>query len=350
MSTHRHGTGISNGGNAVGAPSRRGLLKVAAAGALALPFAGVASRLLAAPAPAALKPLKLAWNTGAVCGTPVAVAKHNGFFEKHGLDVEFVNFAGTTEQLLEALATGKADVGHGMALRWLKPLEQGFDVRIVAGVHGGCMRLLAAKGGGVTSLAGLKGKTVAISDLSSPAKHFFSILLAKRGIDPNKDVEWRVFPGDLLAAAVDKGEAQAIAHWDPVTYNFLKSGNLVEIATNLSDEYANRVCCVIGVRGGLLREDKAAATALTRAIFEAQDFTARNPVEAAKVYQPYSPKSSIEDLAAQLSSQTHHHHPVGNDIKREIAQYAEELKAVQVFKPSTDAAKFAERVYADVLG
>ena len=345
MSKHRNDPGQRTGGT-----TRRGVLTAAAATAVALPTAGVASRLLAAPTPGALKPLKLAWNTGAVCGAPVAVAKHSGFFEKHGLDVEFVNFAGTTEQLLESLATGKADVGHGMALRWLKPLEQGFDVRIVAGVHGGCMRLLAAKGGGITDLAGLKGKVVAISDLSSPAKHLFSIQLAKLGIDPNRDVDWRVFPGDLLAVAVAKGEAHAVAHWDPVTYNFLKSGNLVEISTNLAGEFANRVCCVLGVRGSLLREDKAAAGALTRAVFEAQDFTARNPVEAAKVYQQYSPKSSIEDLAAQLSSQTHDHHPVGIDIKREIALYAEELKAVQVFKPGTDTAKFAERVYADVLG
>lgn len=330
--------------------SRRTLLRTAAAAGMAAPLGIFGSRVLANPASAALKPLKLAWNTGAVCGAPVAVAKHNGFFEKHGLDVEFVNYAGTTEQLLEAIATGKADVGHGMALRWLKPLEQGFDVKITAGVHGGCMRLLAAKGGGIADLAGLKGKTIAVADLSSPAKHFFSILLSKQGIDPSRDVEWRVFPGDLLGVAVDKGEAQAVAHWDPVTYQFLKSGNLVEVATNLSGEYRNRVCCVIGVRGSLLREDKAAAAALTRAIFEAQDFTAHNPVEAAKAYQQYSPKSSLEDLAAQLSSQTHAHHPVGVDIKREIALYAEELKGVQVFKPTTDTAKFADRVYADVLG
>lgn len=344
MTMNRHIPGISNA-----APTRRTLLKVAAAGAIALPFAGAASPLLAAPAPAVLKPLKLAWNTGAVCGAPVALAKHAGIFEKHGLDVEFVNFSGSTEQLLEAIATGKADVGHGMALRWLKPLEQGFDVRIVAGVHGGCIRLLAAKASGITTLEGLKGKVIGISDLSSPAKHLFSILLAKHGLDPNKDVDWRVFPGDLLAAAVEKGEAQGVAHWDPVTYQFLKTGTFVEVASNLSEQYANRVCCVIGVRNSLLREDKAAATALTRAIFEAQDLTAHNPLEAARAYQPYSPKTSLEDLAAQLSSQTHHHHPAGNDIKKEIALFAEELKTVQVFKPSTDPLKFADRVYADVL-
>jgi NitT/TauT family transport system substrate-binding protein len=331
--------------NILPAPSRRALLK-AAAGAIALPMAGLSWRPASA---AALKPLKLAWNTGAVCGAPVAVAKQHGLFEKHGLDVEFINYAGTTEQLLEAIATGKADVGHGMALRWLKPLEQGFDVRIVAGVHGGCMRLLGAKAGGVTGLTTLKGKIIAVADQSSPARHFFSILLAREGVDPVKDVEWRVYPGDLLAAAVEKGEAQAVAHWDPVTFKFLKTGNFVEIASNLSGEYRNRVCCVLGVRGSLLRDDKAAAAALVRAVFEAQDFTAHNPVEAAKAYQPYAPKTSVEDLAAQLASHTHHHHPVGADVKREIALYAQELKDIQVFKPSTDPAKFADRVYADVL-
>ena len=35
------------------------------------------------------------------------------------------------------------DAGLGMALRWLKPLEQGFDVKIAAGTHGGCMRVLS---------------------------------------------------------------------------------------------------------------------------------------------------------------------------------------------------------------
>ncbi len=34
----------------------------------------------------------------------------------------------------------QGDAGIGMALRWLKPLEQGFDVKITAGLHGGCLR------------------------------------------------------------------------------------------------------------------------------------------------------------------------------------------------------------------
>src|SRR5262245_1800929 len=82
------------------------------------------SEVLTGPA----RQLKLAWNANAACTVAAAVAKERGIFTNHNLDVEFVNFGGTTDQLLEAIATGKADAGLGLALRWLKPLEQGFDV------------------------------------------------------------------------------------------------------------------------------------------------------------------------------------------------------------------------------
>jgi NitT/TauT family transport system substrate-binding protein len=303
------------------------------------------------PAPAGpRRALKLAWNASAICTAAAPVGKERGLFARHGLDVDFVNFGGSTEQLLEAIATGKADAGIGMALRWLKPLEQGFDVRITAAIHGGCMRLLGARSAGVTSLASLRGKTVAVSDQASPSKNFFSILLAKQGIDPVKDVEWRQYPLDLLALAIEKGEAQALADGDPRTWLWLKDERLVEVANNLSGEYAGRSCCVLAIRGGLIRDERAVAKALTHAVLEAGDWVANKPEDAAAVFAGYGGKGSVEDLAAMLRSQTHHHHPVGSDLKKELALYADELKIVTVIKPGTDTAKFAERVYADVLG
>jgi NitT/TauT family transport system substrate-binding protein len=296
-----------------------------------------------------LRPFKLAWNATAVCTSSAPVAKEHGIFAQHGLDVEFVNFGGSTEQLLEAIATGKADAGIGMALRWLKPLEQGFDVRITTGIHGGCMRLLGSKALNINDLASLRGKAIAISDQSSPAKNFFSILLTNAGIDPVKDVEWRQYPLDLLALAVEKGEVQALADADPLTWLWLKDGKLNEVATNLTGEYADRSCCVLAVRGSLVRDERAVATAVTRAVREAGDHVAHDPDDSAAIFSRYGGKGSVLDLAAMLRSHTHHHQVVGGDLKKEIARYADELKLVKVIRPSTDTAKFADRVYADVL-
>ena len=116
--------------------------------------------------------LKLTWNANALCTVGVPVAQQNGYFAKRNLDVELINFGGSTDQLLEAIATGKADAGVGMALRWLKPLEQGFDVRITTGIHGGCMRLLAAPAAGSPRLQDLKGKTIGVADLGVAGQEF----------------------------------------------------------------------------------------------------------------------------------------------------------------------------------
>ncbi len=91
-------------------------------------------------------------------------------FSKYNLDVEFVNFGNSTDVLLEAIATGKADAGVGMALRWLKALEQGFDVKLTAGTHGGCLNLLTAKASPFNGLESLKGQTIGVTDMAGPDK------------------------------------------------------------------------------------------------------------------------------------------------------------------------------------
>ena len=235
------------------------------------------------------------------------------FFSKHNLDVELVNYSGSTDQLLEAIATGKSDAGLGMALRWLKPLEQGFDVKIAAGTHGGCMRVLSRTNSGIDKLADLKGKIVGVGDLGGPDKNFFSVQLFKQGIDPNKDVDWRVYPGNLLQLAVEKGEVQAFLASDPIAYLWLKDSAYKEVASNLDGEYKDTTCCIIGLRGSLVRDEPQVARALTQAVLDAAMFTSQNPDKAAASFQPYAPKTaSLQDLQAMVRYHTHHHHPTGD--------------------------------------
>ena len=353
--------------------NRRTLLQGAAAAAFAAPIGVLGAQAFparsvpaeidfsefpicktASDAPAltgAPRKLKLSWNAGAVCLAPLPVAIDHGFFQKHNLDVELVNYSGSTDQLLEAIATGKSDAGLGMALRWLKPLEQGFDVKIAAGTHGGCMRVLTRTTSGVDKLADLKGKVVGVGDLAGPDKNFFSIQLAKQGIDPNKDVDWRPFPGNLLQLAIDKGEVQAFLASDPLAYLWLKDSAYKEVASNLDGDYKDKTCCIVGLRGSLVREEPQVARAITQALLDSAMFTSQNPEKAAKSFQPYAPKNAtLADLEGMVRYHTHHHHPVGEVLKRELKAYADDLKSVSVFKPSTDTAKFAEKIYVDVFG
>ncbi|TWE01362.1 NMT1/THI5 like protein [Pseudomonas sp. AG1028] len=151
--------------------------------------------------------IKLATNLNAVCLAPVAVADSQGIFKRHNLEVEFVNFGNSTEVLLESMATGKADAATGMALRWLKALEQGFDVKLTAGTHGGCLRLLTLDDG-PKSFEALKGTTIGVTDMAAADKNFFSLMLKRHGVDPVRDVTWRVYPIDLLSVALRRARSR----------------------------------------------------------------------------------------------------------------------------------------------
>ncbi len=338
--------------------SRRGLLGVGAAAGLMAPLGLLPRRGLAQGAggqgtggqgTGGLKHLKLAWNPNAVCVSPIAVAFQTNLFAKHGLEVEVVSYAGSSEQLLESIATGKADAGIGMILRWLKPLEQGFDVKLAAGTHAGCTRFLGYRQAGVTNLDQIKGKTIGVNDQGSPAKHVLSIMLAKRGINPETEVQWRVYPADLLQLAAEKGEIQVIAHWDPDTYRFLKTGAFVEVANTNDGEYRDRVCCVVGLRGKLLQEDRDAARSLVAALLEAHNFAAAKPDESSRIYvDKYQAKNTPQEITDQLISQNHASHPQGDELRRQVAEYADELKLISVFRQGLDTAKFASRVTADL--
>jgi NitT/TauT family transport system substrate-binding protein len=344
--------------------SRRAMIRSAVAVGTVLPLGGMAPLRQSAPlapgqicrvadaAPAvAAKPgtkLTLTWNANAICTVGVPLAAERGLFARHNLDVELITFGGSTDQLLEAISTGKADAGVGMALRWLKPLEQGFDVKITTAIHGGCMRLFAKPDSGIRTVADLKGKAVGVSDMAAPDKNFFSIVAAKQGLDPNTDIQWRQFPADLLGEALRKGEVQAITLGDPLAWVTRERDGLFEVANNLSGDYRHRACCVLGVRGSLIRQDRATAAALTQALLEAQEAVVADPDGAAAVFSRYSPVPAAA-LAAMLRSQTHGHHPTGSALKDEIAAYADELKLVGVMRPKTDPARFANKVFADVL-
>ncbi|MEJ4044247.1 ABC transporter substrate-binding protein [Erwinia sp. SLM-02] len=297
-----------------------------------------------------LKTVKLAWGQTAVCQSPISVALKQGFFKKYGLNVEPVNFSGPTDALLQAIATGQADGGIGMALRWLKPLEQGFDVDLTVGTHGGCMRLLTSKDSGIKSVRDLVGKNVAVTDQASPLRNFFAIQLAKLGIDPDTQVNWVQYPADLFGEALRKGEVQALAADDPQGWLIKKHDGLIEVDNNLNGEYHNLACCVLGLRGSLVREQPEVARAITQAIIDAQQWTADHPEETAKIFAPFVPGNvSPDDIAAMLREHTHNHHSTGEQLRKEVVTYLNELKTIKVIREDTDVQRFAAHYVPDVL-
>ncbi|NEU98331.1 ABC transporter substrate-binding protein [Bradyrhizobium uaiense] len=321
--------------------------RAALGGAGALGLAGSLG-IIAKPAivrSADLQKVRLGWAQPAACYAPLGYAAQKGIFAKHGIDVELVDFlAGGENALIPYIASGKVDVAAGFLLGWLKPLDEGLDVKLISGTHAGCTRLLVGHGSGIGQLADLKGKTIAVSQLNGASQQIFAVGLIKLGIDPETEITWRVFPGNLLSAAVQKGEADALAHYDPQTFGWIKDDHLTEIANNQTGPYANISCCTIGANSAFLQKDRGVVRSVVEAILEAHEYVADHPAEVAKFYEDtYKPPVPEERLAELLGQLAYHHHPAGEALEREIVEQIEDLKLIKVFKQNVDARAWAKK-------
>ena len=331
--------------------SRRGMLRGVGALGIAGSLGVAASQSfgqVALKGPA--KKVRIAWTEVAACHSPVAFGVGRGFYARHNLDVELFFQGASGQTLIHALATNKADVGVGLVLDFLKPLEQGFDIRLVVGTHGGCQRLLASKPSGIRTIQDLKGHTISVADLAGPAKLSFSVNLAKAGIDPDTQVTWRAFPWDLVGEAVKRGDAQALAQFDPWAYTYRKEFDLVQIADTQTGIYQDRVCCVIGANGPFLKANRDTVRRLAEASLEVHEYAANHPDEVAKYYfDTYKPHISLADLTEDLSSMVYHNHPIGQPLIQNVKDSLDDLKLIKVIPADADTNELAHQFTDNIL-
>jgi NitT/TauT family transport system substrate-binding protein len=332
--------------------SRRTLLQGAGAVGLAAAAAGAGTQRAFSQVNIKSKPTKIriAWTEIAACHSPAAFALAKGFYAKHNLDAELFFQGASGQTLIHALATNKADVGLGLILDFLKPLEQGFDIKLVVGTHGGCTRLLATKDLHATKVEDLKGKTISVADLAGPAKLSFSVNFAKAGLDPEKDVTWKAFPWELVGEAVKKGEAQALAQFDPWAWSYRTQYDLDQVLDTQSGIYQDRVCCVIGANGPYLKAERDAVRRLAEATLEVHEYTANHPDEVAKYYvDAYKPFIAQDELTKNLSDIAYHNHPVGPALIRDIKLSIDDLKLIKVISKDADSDDLARQFSDNIL-
>src|SRR3954471_13605079 len=113
---------------------------------------------------------------GLTCEAPIFMAVEKGFFKEEGLEPELVRCQWATYK--DALALGRFDVTHHLVMYFLKPIEQGMDVKFTGGIHRGCLRLQAGTKGNIYKLEDMKGKVIGVPGLGTPPFMFASRALA----------------------------------------------------------------------------------------------------------------------------------------------------------------------------
>jgi len=205
---------------------------------------------------------------GLTCEAPIFMAVENGYFKEEGLDVELVRCEWSKYK--DVLALGGFDITHHLIMMFLKPIEQGLDVKIGPGIHTGCLRVQTGVSSPIASMKELRGKRIGIPGMGTPPFIFAARVLGNNGIDPSKDIDWRVYPAGELGLALKKGQVDAIANSEPIGSLLLAEGQVRNIADQAKDPpYKDEYCCAVIVNGKYLSKNPNGAAAAARALLKA---------------------------------------------------------------------------------
>lgn len=279
---------------------------------------------------------------GGTCEAPVYTAIEKGFFKEEGLYVSLVQE--DFETLKSGIASGKVDASVGN-FAWFKPIEQGLDVKLTGGLHAGCIQLVTPGNSGITSIEGLKGKTIGVDVIGGGPQITLSIALKQHGLDPQKDVQWRAYPAQQLSTAADKGEIQAFIVWDPAGQQAIDEKNYVRLLNTAQDEpFKSGYCCFSVISGKVAKEDPEKAAAITRALLKAADWVGSNTQEAGEIET--DKKYVSADAATNEALLASYHWKPGVTTAQDSAKFfIKYQKELGILDASTDENKLFDRIF-----
>ena len=285
---------------------------------------------------------------GLTCEAPIFTAVEKGFFKEEGLDVSLVKCEWANYK--DVLALGGFDITHHLVMYFLKPIEQGLDVKFTGGIHRGCLRVQAAAGGNIRKISDLRRKRIGVPGMGTPPFIFANRVLGANGIDAGKEISWRVFPAGELGLALDKGEVDAVADSEPIGSLLLAQNKVVNVADQAKDApYKDEYCCAVIVNGKYLKANPKAAAGATRALLKAAKWVEANPAAAARLSVEKKYLASNPELNTVAISHLRYV-PSVSGAEQAVSSAAEEMKVAGMLSPTTNVPELARKAFAHLDG
>ncbi|CAM5437231.1 ABC transporter substrate-binding protein [Eoetvoesiella caeni] len=246
------------------------------------PFLVAAVALTAGPAFAADK-FKVGYLR--VMDDAQAIAAYEGgFYKKHGLDVELVEFKSGTD-LIKAIVGGQLDtgvLGFTNAASWS---SKGADLKVISGAQHGFHAVVVRDETGIKDVAGLKGHTLASQKEGSTADTVLrGVVLKNAGLKPDDLTIMGVSPQVAVQSLVGK-RVDAAFLFEPQA----SIAKLIAPVTQIYEigEVWPFPCMVVITSGNTLKSRKDDVWKSLDAQREAIDLLQNKPQEAAKLISSY---------------------------------------------------------------
>jgi NitT/TauT family transport system substrate-binding protein len=291
--------------------------------------------------------------SGSTCGSPVSIGVDKGFFEEEGVKINLVS-GNTFEASRSSLAAGKIIVENG-DFQYFPGVENGLDVKLIAGLHEGCIKILVPQDSPIRTLSDLRGKTIAVDEIGGTPMSVGSVAAGSVGIDPAKEITWIPYPDDLIVQSLAKGEVDAAVAWDPFA-TIIENSEGYRVLLDISDHplFAGRACCFLFASGKAVRENPGAVAATLRGYQKAVAWIGANPREAAELLVK-NKRVATDNVTLVASLFDHYHydhwsHQDANAKAKDDAKYfAKHLTTFGYLKADTDVNKFVDDMYVDIF-
>src|SRR5688572_15813081 len=212
---------------------------------------------------------------------PVFVAIEKGWFDqalaKAGYKMERreINIG---PAVAEAMAANQIDIGQlGMAVI-VTAAGRGLPAKIVVNTGIAGEGVVVRKDSGITKMADLRGKTIAIPAKGNMQDFVVRRGLEKAGLDPAKDVKFIEIAGPDQKQALLAKHVDAITLWEPlVTDAVLAGGHLLASGQDIYPGHDNDT---ISASVQAIKNHPDAVRAIVQTVVQAQQWVMDNPEEA----------------------------------------------------------------------
>ena len=291
---------------------------------------------------------------GALCGAPIYVAFEKGFFAEEGFDVTLISANAETRKI--GLNNGTIPIVNG-DFQFFPSIENDVKVKVVDGLHNGCIKFLVKKDSPINGVKDLKGLKIGVDEIGGTPHQVASVWLEKNGISAKPaDGEVTFLPfddGNLEVEALNKGDIDVAALWDPFGSVQEKTGKY-KVIFDLSKDptFAGKYCCFLYASDKVLQDNPEKIAALLRAYRKAQNWIYENPEETVQLIID-GKYSAIEDkeLAADLIKQ--YAYPSVQDrtsnkqsVESDVRYFSTELYNIGYLK--TKPEEFIKKAYQNV--
>ena len=285
---------------------------------------------------------------GLTCEASIFAAYEKGFFKDEGLQPELIKCS--WHNYKDTLAIGGYDITQHLVMYFLKPIEEGLDVKFTGGIHRGCLRVQAANSSNINSIADLKGKRIGVPAMGTPPFMFARRVLRDNGIDASKDITWKIYPTGELGSAVENGGVDAVADAEPIGSLLLAKGLVHNVADQATQEpYSNEYCCEVVANGKWIKANPKAAAAATRALLRGAKWVQTNPAAAAQLSVEKKYIASDANLNAAAIA-TLSYIPSISKAESSIMTAATGMKAAGMLVPTTNLVELAKRAFVHLDG